>query len=97
MVLTTKEASSIIVVGIVISVLPISSTMLALVAATIHCVLYEYSTAKMVIVMLSQDDYQGTFCVSTAIDCNMAETSALIHYTLWAASYHPSPIGTPPE
>jgi len=47
---------------------PLTPQTLALVATAIHCALSEYATAKKVIVMFSQDDYQGTFCPSLVID-----------------------------
>ena len=42
---------------------------LALVAAAIHCALSEYASAKKATVMSSQDEYQGTFCLSPMINC----------------------------
>jgi hypothetical protein len=47
---------------------PLTPQTLVLVAAAIHCALSEYATGKKVTDMFSQDEYQGKFCPSTAID-----------------------------
>jgi len=47
---------------------PLTPQTLALVAAAIHCVLYEYATGKKFTLMFSQDEYRGKFCPSTVID-----------------------------
>jgi len=54
---------------------------LVLAAAAIHCTLSEYASRKKATVMLSQDEYQGTFCPSPMINFT-PKASALINHTL---------------
>jgi len=44
---------------------PLTVHMLVLAAISIHCMLFEYATAKNLIVMFSQDEYEYKFCPLT--------------------------------
>jgi len=61
---------------------PLTPQTLALMAAAIYCMLSEYTTAKKVAVMFSQDEYRGKFCPFTVTDCISAEAIALIKFKL---------------
>jgi len=60
---------------------PLALPMFALVATAIHCGMSEYATGKKVIVLFSQDEYQGKFCPSIVMDCITGEATTLINYT----------------
>ena len=60
---------------------PLTPQTLAVVAMAIHCVLSEYATGKKATVMISQDEYRGTFCPSPMLNFT-PEATALINYTV---------------
>jgi len=74
---------------------PLVPQTLALVAAAIHCVLSEYDTGKKATVMLSQDEYRGTFYESPVIHFTL-EATALINHTL-VVCFKPPPFPLSPS
>jgi hypothetical protein len=70
---------------------PLALQTLALVAAAIHCALFEYATGMQVTVKFSQDEYGGKFCPSPVMYCITAEATALINYTWWGCLISPPP------
>ena len=65
---------------------------LALAAAAIHCVLSEYASGKNAMVMISQDEYRGTFGPSPVINFTLeATTQSFTHQQ----PYH-NPTPPPP-
>ena len=58
---------------------PLTPQTLVLAAAAIHCALSEYASGKKATVMLSQDEYRGTFCPSPIINFTPKATALSNH------------------
>jgi len=69
---------------------PLAPQTLTLVAAAFRCALSEYASRKTVTLMISQDEYQGTFCPSPMINFT-PEATAFINHSLVGCIKPPSP------
>jgi len=71
---------------------PLASQTLALPAAAIHCAQSGYASRKKATVMLSQNEYQGTFGPSPVTNLTLeATTQSITHQRLHHAPAPPPP------
>jgi len=69
---------------------PLALQPLVPVATAIHYALPAYASGQQAMVIISQDEYQGTFCPSHGIYV-ILETTALINYAV-ESNFSPSPL-----
>jgi len=69
---------------------PLTLLTLALAMAAIHCMLFEYASAKMATVMFSADEYQGKLYPITVINFTLQDTAHIIHTI--SGSHHSLPL-----
>jgi len=70
---------------------PLTLSTVVLAASALHCLVSQYATWQMVLVLFSQDDYCGQFCPSMVTHIITAEATSLINYTLAGCLTHPPP------